>query len=538
MKRTRSLSWLLLLTLLVTCLLPMSGLAGKNASPSVSGSNSASGNSGQFPSSVNMTFELSGADGSSPYPTVAVRVKDSGGTYQDVGTVSTKGDGSYGFKISSGTLNKLSVGTAKVLASAPSAGSNNAIDETSIGKIEVQAVAYTITMQATEGGTASATLSTAMPGEGFMIEAKNEAGYYFVNWTILKGDFELRKVGVASQAMNMPEGDIVLRANFRSNSGKNSSDGDGSSGSSSSSGTQTSSSQWTTSGSDAIPNYTPVMVDARNMPITGTVIADSAPIYSAPLAGTSSAGAFAKDDALTMLGYDNGYFAVLVGSRTMGYVYGDETKFTFDPGLNATLLQATTASGEAGGAPSLPTGSPVLVTGRDGANWLISSGGQSYSLPANGSNGLPTLSISAEDLTAVAGSYTFPTVGTVRDGGVKIRASATTSSSQLGSLASGATFTAVGYDTNFMVIQRTTGEIGYVQADYVNVTFSPPLYGTVLMNAAAYTRGVSESRYFLKTVPVDTVASLQGREGSWWRVTVEGETMWIKAENINVPTIK
>lgn len=570
MKRTRSLSWLLLLALLATCLLPVSGLA---ASPDVSGSNSAAGSYGKFPSNVNMSFDLANADATDALPTVVIRVQDGNGTYQDITSIATTGDGSYSFSISSSTLNKLSVGSATVYASAASAGNNDAIPATSIGSITVQAVAFSIEFEYADGGKGYANKKTAMPGEEVSIDVKTEAGYYFVNWTVVKGDPGLRKVGVASQIFDMPSGNVVLRANFRSNTGE-SSDSSSSSSSSDSSSTGTSSSNWTSGQSDGIPNYTPVMVNARNLPVTGTVLSDDAPIYAAPLAGTASAGAFKKDDELTMLGYDNGFFAVLVGSRTMGYVAGNDTQFTFDPGLNATLLQATTTgaapaatevplptvtvdpdatddpeatsnpstdlptAAPVAASPGLPVGSPVLISGRDGENWLISSGGQEYKLPANGSNGLPTLSIAAEDLTAIAGSYTFPTTGTVRDGGVKIRASASTSSSQLGTLAGRATFTSVGYENGFMVIQRTTGETGYVQADYVNVSFSPPLYGTLLLNAAAYTRGVSQSRYFLKTVPVGTLASIHGREGSWWRVSVEGETMWIKEESINVPTIK
>lgn len=545
MKGFKLWSWLLLVVLLATCLLPVAGLGvnpptAYDPSISVGGSTSASGSVGKFTSGASFPFRLQGCSPDAPYPSIQVRVRHNGsGNYYDGGSTSTSGDGDYAVTLSVNMLNGLPAGSFTVLASSPAAGANTGFGEQAIGTIRITQTTYSITFEEVEGGTATASPSTAHTGDKIDITARNKAGYYFVNWTVVSGNPQLSGTGHKSLSFTMPSGNVVLRPNFRPNVPGEENDSE-------SSGSSTSSSQWSTGQSDGTLNYTPVMVDARNLPVTGTILTDSAPIYAAPLAGTASAGAFKKDDELTMLGYDNGYFATLVGARTMGYVNGNDTKFTIDPGINATLLQATVTSSDdpdattdaTASAPSLPVGSPVLISGRDGENWLITSGGQNYAMPATGGDGLPTLSLSAEDLTAIAGSYTFPATGTVRDGGVRIRASASSSGSQLGTLAGRATFTAVGYEDGFVVVQRTTGEIGYVQAGYVNITFSPPLYGTMLMNAAAYTQGVSQSRYFLKTVPVNTVVAIHGREGSWWRVTVAGETMYIKEENINVPTIK
>lgn len=508
------------------------------ASPTATGGNSYSGVIGQFGADVGASVTLSGADSSNPadMPTLYFRIQlaQPTGGYIDLTSIQPVADGQVNFSISRDTLNRLPEGTSVITVRSSATATNDEIYEHSVGSVTVTAAPYTVTIGWTEGGWAYSDHSQAPAGEIIFIDAKSVEGYYFVNWTILEGHPSLRDKGVPNLAFPMPAENIKLQANFRKNAGSSNGSSSNSSGSNNSSSSQT----WTTNQLVPATAYTPVMVTARAMPITGSVSGTTASILPAPLASSTSAGSFSQGDDLTMLGYDNGYFAVLVSNTTMGYVDGNQVQFDMDPPLTGKMLQnssTTTASGQPG--TTLSSGASVTVNGRDGENWKVSVSGQSYLLPAV-SGGSQTLSLSAEDLTAIAGSYTFPVTGMVHENGVNIRESSSTSSRQLGSLRGNANFNAVGYENGFFMVTTESGGTGYALANYTTVSLSPPLYGTIVQNAPAYSRSSAQGSYFVKNVPTGSVVALQGRDGNWWRATVDGEILWISHEFINVPTIR
>lgn len=537
MKRSLPLRILVASALCVLLLALASGALA--ASPTVSGNNSYSGVSGQFGGDVGASVSLSGADNSNPadMPTLYFRIQlaQPTGGYIDITSTQPAGDGQVNFSISRDTLNRLPQGTNTITVRSSATATNDAISEHSVGSISVTSPPYKVTVVWTEGGWGYSNPKEATPGETIFIDAKSVEGYYFVNWTILEGHPNLRDKGVPNLEFAMPAENVKVQANFRKNAGSSGSNSS-SSGSSNSSSSQT----WTTNELVAAPAYTPVMVTTRAVPTTGSVTGTSVDILPAPLASSTSAGTFNQGDDLTMLGYDNGYFAVLVSNTTMGYVDGNQVEFSFEPTISGTLLQnsaVTTTDGQPG--TTLNSGTAITVNGRDGANWQITVSGQSYLLPAvNSADQTQTLGLSAEDLTAIAGSYTFPVTGIVHENGVNIRESASTSSRQLGSLQGKASFNAVGYENGFFVVATESGSSGYVLANYTTVSLSPPIYGSITQNAPAYSRSTAQSSYFVKNVPTGSVVALQGRDGNWWRVTVDGEILWIGQEYLNVPTIK
>lgn len=489
---------------------------------------------------VTISFDLSGVDFSVPYGMgISVSFKRDDNTLVKVEqSITPTANGTVSATLKAGDLNNFPAGSFAIYLYGGKNDLNAELGPTKIGTLTIKKPPFSIKINYSKGGYAYADHSDAFFQDPIFINAVPDKGYYFVRWSIDDGHPELRNVGVPNLAFNMPSESISLYALFRPNDASVEDDSYQGDGSNTNNAAQQSS--WTTNKLTVLPTVLGQTTGIRLTPITATVREDNTQLYSIPGVGVQVVGQLPKNTQVTIGGYSEGYFQALLANRKAGFIQGDALDMAINPAMAGVLLQQADLflQGSDQVAQTLPAGSQLSVTGRQGTDWLISYNGQTYALPAAAEDSTLNLALGAQDLSALAASYAFPTTATIRDGGVNVREEANSTSKRIGILQGGDIVTAVGLEGSFMVIARNDGSIGYISADYADIVFSPALYGTLTANASVYSRRNANASYFVQSLPQGSVVSLQAREGTWCRITVEGQTLYIKAQFVSLPTIK
>lgn len=81
-------------------------------------------------------------------------------------------------------------------------------------KDDLQSQLYTVTVTATDNGTAVADPATCEAGETVTLTATPDEGYLFVKWTVVSGEVTLADATVNPFKITMPNGDVAIEASF------------------------------------------------------------------------------------------------------------------------------------------------------------------------------------------------------------------------------------------------------------------------------------------------------------------------------------
>lgn len=82
------------------------------------------------------------------------------------------------------------------------------------GGLTPQPVQYDVTVQATTGGTASASPASAAAGEKIALTAVPDSGYHFKEWQVISGG-----VTISGNSFTMPAGNVIVKAVFEPDGG-------------------------------------------------------------------------------------------------------------------------------------------------------------------------------------------------------------------------------------------------------------------------------------------------------------------------------
>ncbi|WP_312371926.1 C40 family peptidase [Lachnoclostridium sp.] len=136
-----------------------------------------------------------------------------------------------------------------------------------------------------------------------------------------------------------------------------------------------------------------------------------------------------------------------------------------------------------------------------------------------------------------AASKSEPNVGvsTTKETPLNIRASASTSSTNVSSLNPNAPIQVIGSSGDFYkVIYSTSGNVGYAHKSYINI--SSTQYGTVVTNGGTLNlrSSASTSSQILGNIPNQTVLPIMSTENGWYKV-VWGKTVGYVSSNYFKP---
>lgn len=110
---------------------------------------------------------------------------------------------------------------------------------------------------------------------------------------------------------------------------------------------------------------------------------------------------------------------------------------------------------------------------------------------------------------------------------------------KLGTYSKGADIRVTGYTSSgTYALVDFGGETGYVKADYINASLADAMTArTSSSSTALYTRKSTSSKYRYAKVNRNTVLTLLAREGSYWKVDFNDETLYVRAKDVKDLTV-